>query len=181
MDQIAALQWVKRNIAAFGGNPGNVTVFGESAGGEDVLALMASPLAKGLFAKAIVESGGGWFPPVPLAKREAKGVALVTKAGAPADATLAQIRALPVDALIKSAGTDVGFAVDGRLLLESPTQAFAAGRADPAVRPNLPDGADRALRRRHLRRGTDTVWFLQRFGGCSKGIGGTSFWRANSP
>jgi len=58
MDQIAALQWVKRNIAAFGGDPDNVTIFGFSAGGVSVHSLLASPLARGLFHKAIVESGG---------------------------------------------------------------------------------------------------------------------------
>lgn len=58
MDQIAALQWVRRNIAAFGGNPDNVTIFGESAGGVSVHSLLASPQARGLFQKAIVESGG---------------------------------------------------------------------------------------------------------------------------
>ena len=58
MDQIAALQWVKRNIAAFGGDPDNVTIFGFSAGGVSVHSLLASPLARGLFQKAIVESGG---------------------------------------------------------------------------------------------------------------------------
>ena len=58
MDQIAALQWVRRNIAAFGGNPGNVTIFGFSAGGVSVHSMLASPQARGLFHKAIVESGG---------------------------------------------------------------------------------------------------------------------------
>jgi para-nitrobenzyl esterase len=58
MDQIAALQWVKRNIAAFGGNPNNVTIFGFSAGGVSVHSMLASPQARGLFHKAIAESGG---------------------------------------------------------------------------------------------------------------------------
>ena len=62
MDQIAALQWVKRNIAAFGGNPGNVTVAGQSSGGVNVFSLVTTPVARGLFNKAIIESAGGWFP-----------------------------------------------------------------------------------------------------------------------
>ena len=59
MDQIMALQWVRRNVASFGGDPRNVTIFGESAGGVSVNALLMSPLARGLFAKAIIESGAG--------------------------------------------------------------------------------------------------------------------------
>ena len=60
LDQIAALQWVQANAAAFGGDPGNVTIFGESAGGQNVFVLLTSPLAKGLFHRAIVQSGGAW-------------------------------------------------------------------------------------------------------------------------
>ena len=77
LDQIAALKWVQKNIAAFGGDAGNVTIFGESAGGGSVLTMMTSPLAKGLFQKAIIESGGGRdgvFPTRYLNKAGANGL-----------------------------------------------------------------------------------------------------------
>jgi len=64
LDQIAALQWVKENIAAFGGNPDNVTIFGQSAGSVAANFLMMSPLAKGLFHRVIGESGGAFAPAV---------------------------------------------------------------------------------------------------------------------
>ena len=63
LDPIRALEWVRDNVAAFGGDPGNVTVFGESAGGRNVLALLVAPAARGLFHRAIVQSGGLRFDP----------------------------------------------------------------------------------------------------------------------
>jgi para-nitrobenzyl esterase len=129
MDQIAALQWVKRNIRAFGGDPAQVTVAGESAGGESVLFLMTTPAAKGLFARAIVESGSGWYDYPPLDKAEAQGLALVKRAGAPDNADAATLRALPVSTLLSAAGEGVGVTVDGRLLKSSLAVSFAAGDA----------------------------------------------------
>jgi para-nitrobenzyl esterase len=127
MDQIAVLKWVRRNIRAFGGDPERVTLGGESAGGGDTLALMATPAARGLFRQAIVESGGGWNKPASLAEREAQGAELASRLGlAGAAATPEQLRALPAEKLTVAAG---GVAEDGRLITESPTQAFARGDA----------------------------------------------------
>lgn len=123
MDQIAALEWVKRNAAAFGGDPGNVTVFGESAGGMSTLALLATPKARGLYRKAIVQSGGGWFPPVTLAAKEQAGAAALPAA------TADELRAVPVDKLV-AIGGNYGPFVDGKLLSQTPSQALARGTFD---------------------------------------------------
>ncbi|HEX4740954.1 MAG TPA: carboxylesterase family protein [Caulobacteraceae bacterium] len=127
MDQIAALRWVHRNIAAFGGDPDNVTLFGESAGGLDVLQLMAAPSARGWFQRAIVQSGTGGEPMEDLTAAEAEGAALASRAGLPgAQATADQLRALPVETLLAQA-RGARPVVDGRLIEEPLTAAFARG------------------------------------------------------
>lgn len=127
MDQIAALQWVKHNIAAFGGDPNNVTIAGESSGAINVLQLSTSPAARGLFAKAVVESGGGWYPP-PTGQEDAEkqGREFAASLGAP-NASLEQLRAIPART-VAAAKAPTSAAPDPNLLPESPTTAIAGGR-----------------------------------------------------
>ena len=126
MDQIEALRWVRRNIAAFGGDPHNVTIFGESAGAGVVQVLMGSPQAKGLFDKAVSESGAGGSVLMPIrgasASAETLGEQWAKSAGLP-DATAAQLRAMPVERLLKRSFPFI----DGVVVVASPGAPFAAG------------------------------------------------------
>ena len=132
LDMVAALQWVKANIGNFGGDPDNVTIFGESAGSFAVSSLMASPAARGLFHKAIGESGGafrGTLPTDTLEAREKKDGEWVASLGV---ASLKELRALPADKILsatKSRGM-VGFSpvIDGKFLLEPVASTYAAGK-----------------------------------------------------
>lgn len=105
MDQQAALRWVHANIARFGGDPANITIVGASAGAQDVGLQLLSPGARGLFHKAIEQSGTAGFgiPPRTLAHNEQLGAQIAVAAGAPRDADAARLRAIPAEALVEAA------------------------------------------------------------------------------
>jgi len=127
MDQQAALRWVQRNIAQFGGDPGNVTIAGQSAGGLSVLAQMVSPGARGLFQRAIVQSGTFALNQQPLATAEAAGQTFATAVGCP-DQSAACLRNVPVSDLVSNFGTEIPGVVDGSVLTQPIGTALTRGQ-----------------------------------------------------
>jgi para-nitrobenzyl esterase len=133
MDMLASLRWVQGNIAAFGGDPGNVTVFGQSAGAMAIASLVASPEAKGLMHRAIAQSGA-WMGLGPAPAMRSRDQAEEVGAKAAADVgltTAAQLRALSA-ADVAAKFRSAGMIVDGWVIPEDPSETYAAGRQNAA-------------------------------------------------
>jgi para-nitrobenzyl esterase len=132
MDQIAALKWVKANIAGFGGDPNNITIGGESAGGISVLELMLAPDARGLFQKAIGESSFGRLEPTSMADAQAQGLKAASTAGVSGEdaAAAAALRKLPLSAMPYTGPftSRAGPILDGKIVQGGIAEGFAAGK-----------------------------------------------------
>ena len=125
LDQIAALQWIQRNIANFGGDPGNVMIFGHSAGAANVCSLVASPLGKGLFHRALAQSGNCLNSRTTLPDAEKNGVKLATALGA---SSLAALREKTAAEILKAPRVLMGANVDGWVFPQDPYSIIAAGK-----------------------------------------------------
>ena len=135
MDMLASLRWVKSNIAAFGGDPSNVTVFGQSAGAMAIASLVASPEAEGLFHRAISQSGawmGLGMSPGMRTRAQAEEVGL-TAANDAGVTTIEQLRAMSTDD-VTAKFRSAGMIVDGWIIPEDPSMTFAADRQNPGRR-----------------------------------------------
>jgi para-nitrobenzyl esterase len=125
LDQIAALQWVQKNIAKFGGDPNSVMLFGHSAGASNVSSLMASPLAKGLFHRVLAQSNANLGKGVALADAEKNGVKFAESLKA---ASIAALRKVPAETLLNAPRPQMSLIVDGWALPQDVYSIFASGK-----------------------------------------------------
>ncbi len=140
LDQVAALQWVQRNITRFGGNPNSVMVFGHSAGASSVTALMASPLAKGLFQRALAQSGTALAVRTPLEEAEKAGSRFADTLGA---SSIGALRQKSAQAILAATRPQMGVNVDGWVLPRDVFSIFSSGAQNdvPLVVGSVADDA----------------------------------------
>lgn len=163
LDQLEALRWVRRNIRNFGGDPARVTVFGESAGSIDIVHLMASPLSRGLFHRAIAQSGApmGGTPTREAAERYGSQIAKTVGADSAADPAAA-LRSVPADSLVRIQDRLAGFgvlpgvAIDGWVLTDHTGRIFERGDQAPVPLLIGTNGREMSTLRYYLPRVTQT-------------------------